>query len=352
MLVKRAGAEREVVGRDLSAVRTNSEKNHKDGQVGKLGLKADGSGLITAPATELSKKYSSYKYSVSPLKQIVETILVFRKPVLNSPVDDLLVYEKGDEKVYPVCVNIDSTRVPLATEYDKKHQADIVRGQGNSTNGKMFGGADIKTIGYGNENGRYTPQLIIQEEVAERMDEMSGERITGNRTEESFDKWKSPESPLPNQGGTNRKLTEYTDKGGMSKVFPKIKYYDDIDVPYMYTPKVSKKERMGSEHPTMKPIQLIMWLLKLFCAPDKEKINVLVPFSGSGSELVACELTGVKYKGIEINPEYVKIAEARLEKAKKEPDTFWNLLNKKMGKIKKDIGVVKESNEEELDLFL
>ena len=40
-----------------------------------------GTGNIeTLPQTDLAKKYDGYKYSVAPLKQTCETIMVFKKP--------------------------------------------------------------------------------------------------------------------------------------------------------------------------------------------------------------------------------------------------------------------------------
>jgi DNA modification methylase len=39
---------------------------------------------------------------------------------------------------------------------------------------------------------------------------------------------------------------------------------------------------------------------------------VLDPFAGSGTTLIAAKKLGRKYIGIELEPEYVKIAEARL----------------------------------------
>ena len=50
--------------------------------------------------------------------------------------------------------------------------------------------------------------------------------------------------------------------------------------------------------------------MDLFVTPSTEV--VLDSFCGSGSSLIACQLKGVGYIGIEINPEYCEIAKARL----------------------------------------
>jgi DNA modification methylase len=64
-----------------------------------------------------------------------------------------------------------------------------------------------------------------------------------------------------------------------------------------------------NNHPTVKPIALMEYLVKLV---SREGAVVLDPFAGSGSTLIACKNLGRKYIGIEREPEYVKIIEARL----------------------------------------
>ena len=63
------------------------------------------------------------------------------------------------------------------------------------------------------------------------------------------------------------------------------------------------------QHPTQKPIALMKWLIM---PHTKEGDIVLDPFLGSGTTAVACKQLGRKYIGIEINPDYCKIAEDRL----------------------------------------
>ncbi len=62
-------------------------------------------------------------------------------------------------------------------------------------------------------------------------------------------------------------------------------------------------------HPTVKPIALMEYLINMV---TKEGQTVLDPFAGSGTTLIAAKKLGRKYIGIELEPEYVKIAEARL----------------------------------------
>lgn len=66
------------------------------------------------------------------------------------------------------------------------------------------------------------------------------------------------------------------------------------------------------KHPTQKPMELSERILK--SARPKNNGVVLVPFVGSGSECVAAKKLGMKFIGFEINPDYIRIAEARLKK--------------------------------------
>ena len=62
-------------------------------------------------------------------------------------------------------------------------------------------------------------------------------------------------------------------------------------------------------HITVKPIQLIEHLIKLF---SKKNSLVLDPFLGSGTTALACKNTQRKCIGIEINKEYYDICLSRL----------------------------------------
>ena len=65
-------------------------------------------------------------------------------------------------------------------------------------------------------------------------------------------------------------------------------------------------------HPTVKPLELMEKLVKLTVPKGYGNI-VLDPFAGSGTTLVAAKNLGINYLGIEINQEYVNIAQKRLK---------------------------------------
>lgn len=90
---------------------------------------------------------------------------------------------------------------------------------------------------------------------------------------------------------------------------------------FFYVAKAGTAERSAglpggkrSHHPTVKPIALAEWLAKLLLPPKRDTPRrLLVPFSGSGSEMIGALRAGWdEVVGIEREPEYVEIAEARL----------------------------------------
>ena len=65
-------------------------------------------------------------------------------------------------------------------------------------------------------------------------------------------------------------------------------------------------------HPTMKDLKVIKYLVETL---TNEGDLVLDCFMGSGTTGVACKNLGRDFIGIELNPEYFRIAEERIEKA-------------------------------------
>jgi site-specific DNA-methyltransferase (adenine-specific) len=72
----------------------------------------------------------------------------------------------------------------------------------------------------------------------------------------------------------------------------------------------SIKAKQKNSHPTVKPTELMRYLCRLVTPPNG---TVLDPFNGSGSTGKGAILEGFNYIGIELDPEYIKISEARIK---------------------------------------
>lgn len=77
---------------------------------------------------------------------------------------------------------------------------------------------------------------------------------------------------------------------------------------FHWQPQGKKGERF---HPTQKPVPLYNWLLKLYAKPG---MKILDTHAGSASSLVACHRAGLDAWGFEIDPDYYRMAKARLDR--------------------------------------
>ena len=74
----------------------------------------------------------------------------------------------------------------------------------------------------------------------------------------------------------------------------------------------SPSKPQANHHPTVKPLSLTKYLANLIKPPTGGRL--LVPFSGSGSEMIGALQAGWKYvEGVELTEEYIPIAEARIK---------------------------------------
>jgi len=74
--------------------------------------------------------------------------------------------------------------------------------------------------------------------------------------------------------------------------------------------KNGKQDNHGNNHPTVKPVALMRYLIEL--VTPKNSI-VLDPFMGSGSTGMAARELGHTFVGIDLDPNYVEIAQKRIE---------------------------------------
>ncbi|MCQ4022036.1 site-specific DNA-methyltransferase [Ruminococcus sp. zg-924] len=80
-----------------------------------------------------------------------------------------------------------------------------------------------------------------------------------------------------------------------------------------------KEELRYGKHPTQKPIKILTRMIKL---SSKDSDIVFTPFAGAGSECVAAKLCGRHYLGVELEEDYVTIANNRLYHTKPKCEQF------------------------------
>ena len=142
--------------------------------------------------------------------------------------------------------------------------------------------------------GRFPANLLHDnsEEVRECFPESNGRVGAVNTGKVKF-------SPA-DYGNGQKDTGGIKDSGNASRFFKSI----------IYQAKASKSDRgQGNNHPTVKPIALMEYLIKMVTKPGG---IVLDPFAGSGSTLVAAKQNGFQYIGIEMTEEYIPIINARL----------------------------------------
>jgi site-specific DNA-methyltransferase (adenine-specific) len=305
---KKVGNEREVVGHQQRGESVNTD--------------------FMSGGNDVTKGSSQYEGWGTALKPANEPICLARKPLSEKTiVDNVIKWGTGG-------INVDGCRIEI----------DGVDDRSAGIRTANFGSMDYQSGGNGtepyepNEGGRFPANILFDEETAQVLDEQSGDRkgmSGGGQGNGWFNKHKEQD---------NKEKQFYNDKGGASRFF--------------YVAKVGKKERnlgldnfedkettitnqskkcnicnkwelaaSGEEyickcetpdwntpiqknnHPTLKPINLMTYLCRLITPPGG---IVLDPFMGSGSTGISACLEGFRFVGMELDEDYFKIAEARV----------------------------------------
>lgn len=355
MIDKHFGAEREVIGENSNA-RKNSDLHKKENY-----YHEQINNNITAATTELAKKYDGYKYSIAPLKQTCEEIMIFQKPYkTGSCLHDTIEMENGNNTITCGAVNIEKNRVPIDknkeidsrlindTKYKKKYNKE--------KDNRIVPFANSEGIEMYNSDGRFPSQTFICDGTAEILDKQSGIGKSPNSYVRNSDS--GAKNVFKNTIGEKKgKFSlNFGDIGGCSKINHVIQpELQDFDL-FFYCPKVSVGERnekmegmqkkkqnksmhcefddgknpnheTANGHPTVKPIDLCKRILSLFKTPNKQVM--LDTFAGSGSLICAAIELGFDYLGCEITPEYFEIANRKITVTKeiKENGYSQTLLN-------------------------
>jgi site-specific DNA-methyltransferase (adenine-specific) len=208
-----------------------------------------GASSLTAPATDDAKRWAGWGTALKPAH---EPIVVARKPLVGTVAANVLAHGTG-------ALNIDACRVA----------GDVPRTvQGQSGNQGTIYGSDQRDqrIFEPHDAGRWPANVVLDEMAAGELDEQS--EIA-------------------------------------SRFFPVFRY--QAKAPTRERPKVD-----GVAHATVKPLDLMRWLVRLVTPADG---IVLEPFAGSGTTVEACVAEGMRCIGIEREATYLPLIAERMARA-------------------------------------
>jgi site-specific DNA-methyltransferase (adenine-specific) len=295
---KAAGAQRVVVGQ-----RKVSESDL--GQSSGWNALDTTSGIYnyTAPATPAAQQWQGWGTALKPAH---EPIVVARKPLIGTVAENVLTHGTG-------ALNIDGCRIRYASDADKDSAQALAdlrakgrrlgvlgeRGQGQSLAVAQSGDTRDGTEQLQqNTLGRWPANVILDESQAAKLDKQTGVLHSQDPLTRSAKRGSSHFGSISDDTTHSR---AYNDSGGASRFF--------------YVAKAGKRERPnvdGVAHPTVKPIALMRYLVRLVTPPGG---TVLEPFAGSGTTVEACILEGFDCIAIEMTDDYLPLIAERVRRS-------------------------------------
>ena len=262
----------------------------------------------------------------SALKPAWEPIILARKPIEGTVAANVQKYGTG-------AMNIDGSRVKWAGTKDAAAAAAAaVRFRNSQANG-------AETISYGNTRRTDIPQYdnTVPGRFPANLIHDGSEEVVENFPQSKSDGGCKPGGQSIGgrgkyNGGDNRGYFNLGDSGSASRFFycakaSKADRDDGCEFLPLGEPPASARSKPGegrqnalgnprsNHHPTVKPTALMRYLCRLITPPQG---IVLDPFMGSGSTGKAAILEGFDFIGIELEPQYLEIAEARINAATKQ----------------------------------
>lgn len=304
-LDKLAGAEREVVGAGRYATRGRRTDNRVYGEATPSDRE-----VVTAPATDAAREWSGWG---TALKPAAEPIILARKPLDGTVARNVLAHGTGG-------VNVDGCRVAAAPgDYD--HPGNDNRAHTTTAFGYHEAeGRQAKP----HEGGRFPANVILSHsETCD--DDVCDEGCPVAELDAQSGVTDKPNKGVRGRGsniyaggkGFANTLAEvgqevgYDDTGGASRFFPSFRW--EAKAPTSERPQVG-----GVSHPTVKPVDLMRWLVRLVTPPGG---LVLDPFAGTGTTGHAARAEGLRAVLIEREPDYLPLIVARLDGRDRTPAT-------------------------------
>lgn len=298
------------------------------------------------------------------LKPAHEPIVMARKPMKGSTIDNVIQHGVG-------ALNIDSSRIPY------ENQQDL-----NTYINNIAGPLERSTASAGDTIQMHEGRtgFKVQRGVVKRpTDNLEGmRRFTGSDSNtfarinpedrDSKDRkrviraGRDPRNRLKDLESQTTPADHNHEETPVYEANPQGRYPSNVmgDIPdyqkYFYCPKVSRKERhtgfndlpkrlcgpggkefvqsqdhqrsnknTGNNHPTVKPVALMRYLIEMVTHKNS---TVLDPFMGSGSTGMAARELGHRFVGIDLDPNYVAIAEQRIQGWIKPKESCHSTFNK------------------------
>lgn len=262
-----------------------------------------GSGFPKATRIK-AEGYEGFRYGGQATKPALEPVYMGQKPFSEATgTANILRWGTG-------ALNIDGCRVDGTpepwgnmTEGNGGYRLHKRSRAGEASSDKRYDGEGATSFAAlpgprgGDAKGRWPANVIHDgsDEVLAEFPETTSGTFNGNRNEDKFRSTYSafrgtPESETPHEGST----------GNAARFF--------------YTAKADADDRLGSKHPTVKPLDLMQYLVRLVTPPGG---LVLDPFAGTGTTGEAAWREGMRAVLIEREPEYQADIARRMDLAEK-----------------------------------
>jgi site-specific DNA-methyltransferase (adenine-specific) len=264
-----AGAEREVIG-------------HQARQGRSAGIMGKHTELVRDPTVPATAEAAQWDGWGTALKPAWEPIVLARKPLTGTVAANVTAHGVG-------ALNIDACRI--GTEDDTSRTRAVV-GDTAAPFGRGYAMG-----GNGSPAGRWPANLLLDTDTAQLLD-----RHAGNLTGGTFPGRQNVEP------GTGRTMN-----GGWSgDIAPARRMDSGGPSRFYYTAKAGRADRgTGNNHPTVKPVDLMRWLIRLVTPRDA---LILDPFAGSGTTGQAAEVEGRRCVLVERDPGYCELVQARIDR--------------------------------------